>query len=335
MKKVLYVIIGLLVLYLILCLVGPSKVDVSKSIAINAPADVVQKYVADFKNFAQWSPWQAKDPNMSVTYSGEAGQIGSKYEWEGNKEVGKGIMEITAINGDTVQQKLTFLKPWKGGGDVYLISTAEGSGTNFTWATTFPMAFFMRPMGLFMNMEKMVGKQYEEGLARLKTVIETQASAAPKSEYQITEMEWPEKTYFGSKKTMLEQPKIAGYLAENFPRIFSDFKKDNIVMESAPSLIIFSWNDATMSGEGAAALAASKEAPVKKWEKYTIPAGKVLQLQYFGNYGQPMMKAYDALKAYMKEKNLTPSWSIEEYVTDPMTEKDTAKWQTNIYCIVK
>src|SRR4051812_35455009 len=109
MKKVLYVIVGIILLYLILALIGPAHMRFEKKISINKPVDMVKKHVSDYKFFHdKWSPWTELDPNMKTTYTGNPGEVGHKYEWSGNKDVRSGSMEIIAFNGDSINQKLGF-----------------------------------------------------------------------------------------------------------------------------------------------------------------------------------------------------------------------------------
>src|ERR1700728_1401890 len=132
MKKVLYVIIGLLVIYLVLCIAGPSVIKVQRSASMNASSDAIKSQITDYNMFSKWSPWAEKDTAMKTTITGDAGTVGHKYAWEGNKEVGKGTMELTKISNDTVAEKLDFAG--KGVSDVFFIFKPEGAATNVTWA---------------------------------------------------------------------------------------------------------------------------------------------------------------------------------------------------------
>jgi hypothetical protein len=336
MKKVLYVILALVVVYLVLCIAGPSSVTVQRSVSMNASVDAVKSQVSDYNLFAKWSPWQEKDPTMKSTVEGEAGKPGHKYSWEGNKDVGKGTMEISSISADTLAEKLNF--DGKGISDVYFIFKAEGAATNVTWSMTMKVPFFGRGMMMFFKgkMDKMLGGDFEKGLEKLKGVAETASTASTSAaNYEIKEMDWTEeRTYFGTKTNNLTMEKISPFFAENFPKIWGDLEKAKVTPASAPTCLCFKWDDATKSGDFAAVLAADKKAPVKGWEKYTVPAGKVLKVEYFGAYDK-VGAAHEAMGKYMKEKGLTQGLVLEEYVTDPMSEKDTAKWQTNIYYTIK
>ena len=157
MKKILYVIIGLLVIYLVLCLAGPSVIKVQRSENINASADAIKSQLTDYNVFTSWSPWAEKDTAMKIIITGVAGNVGHKYAWEGNKEVGKGTMELTKISADTVAEKLDF--NGKGVSDVYFIFKPDGATTNVTWAMDMNIGFMGRGMMLFFKgkMDKMLG----------------------------------------------------------------------------------------------------------------------------------------------------------------------------------
>ncbi len=335
MKKILYVIIGLVVLYLILCLLGPKDFAASRSISIKAPAALVQTQMADFKFFQEkWSPWSELDPAMKTTYEGETGKPGYKYSWESNvKDVGKGSMLLNGIKGDTTDITINF----EGMGDskVYYIAKDENGSTSVTWSMNGEASFLMRGMMLFMSMDKMMGPTFEKGLNKLKTSIESMPVEAPKATaYEVKEVQWEERTYVGKKGTFTYD-KLPAFFNENFSKIFEELGKVKIQPIAPATAIFFTWNTEKQETECAAVAAVAKGTKVKGWEVWNIPSSKILQTTYWGAYDEKMMDAYKALDAYANEKNLTKNFSLEEYVTDPMNEKDTAKWQTNIYYVLK
>ena len=331
MKKVLYILVALVAIYLVLCLVGPADTRVERTGVINAPASAVQATLADFNAFPKWSPWKEYDPSMKTTVEGEPGKPGHKYSWEGNKEVGKGTMVLEGIRGDSLLQTLDM---GYGPSQVYMVTKEASGATNLTWGFYSKTPFLFRPMGLFMDMDKMMGPDFEKGIANLKTLVESNvAAAAPK--YEVKELIWEsERTYYGNKTANLAMDRVAGMLGENFPMIYADMEKNKVTPESAPSCLVYSWNDSTMSGDMAAAFAAPKDAKLKGWVKHTVPAGKVLMVEYYGSPDNTY-PAHEAVVNYLKERNLSHGLVIEEFVTDPGKEPDTSKWLTNIYYIVK
>ena len=127
MKKVLYVILGIIVLYLILCLMGPKTCEVKRSISIKTNHETLKALLVDLEFFQKnWSPWTELDPNMKTAYEGEVGKPGHKYSWEGNSDVGKGTLEILRIEGDSVIQNLHFDD--MGDSRVYLVAVKSNEG---------------------------------------------------------------------------------------------------------------------------------------------------------------------------------------------------------------
>jgi effector-binding domain-containing protein len=330
MKKILYILIGLVVLYVILCLCGPSSVKVERSIQINVSADVVRSKIVDLKFFHEsWSPWTEKDPDMTVTYSGETGKEGSSMSWVSDKkEVGKGTMTYKGMHGDTIVESLYF--DGQGEAQVFHIVSAEGTGSKVSWVMQNAVPFPFRAIMLFMNMDKMVGPDFEKGLAKLKSVLEAMPVAKT---YDINELEWDAKTYYG-QGDKLRFNEVAAFFGINYPKIGEELAKAKVKPIGQPKAIYFTFDEKTMVTDVAAVMEVPNKAKVANFQKFETPASKVLHVEYYGDYGKSI-DAHNAIANYMKEKGLTQNVVIEEYVTDPMMEKDTAKWLTNIFYLVK
>ncbi len=330
MKKVLYVIIGLVVGYFVLCLFGPKEIKVERSIVVNADPAVVKNQLGDLKFFQEkWSPWSEKDPNMKVSYMGEMGKAGSGYSWSGNKEVGTGTMVVVSTEGDSVIQKLSF----DGMGDsrTFYAVKPENNSAKITWGISFDVGFMGRAMMLFMNMDKMMGADFEKGLNKFKTAVESMP--APTAQYDIKELNWEEKTFIGKRGTFSFE-KLSPFFAENYPKIFDELDKTKVTPLMAPSAIYFKYDEQKGEADCAAVTCVPKGTNIKGLETFAVPTSRVLQVQYYGAYDKSAA-AHMAMDKYIKEHNLpTQSHVIEEYVTDPMHEKDTAKWLTNIYYVI-
>lgn len=175
MMTFIYILAAILVLLIVLYLIAPARYDVSRSIQINRPPSAVFEYLKYLKNQDDWSPWARRDPDMKKEYRGTDGTVGFVSAWEGNKEVGSGEQEITRIEeGSRIESQLRFLKPWKSTSDAYIeVEPAEGNATRVRWGFSGQSGFPMRLMMLFMSMDKMVGKDFEEGLASLKSRMES------------------------------------------------------------------------------------------------------------------------------------------------------------------
>lgn len=151
----------------------PDDFRIERSATMQASPDKVYAQLVDFHNWAAWSPWEKMDPAMQRSFSGTPQGVGTIYGWVGNKKVGEGRMEIleaTAPSALTI--KLDFFKPFEAHNTALFTLTPVGSGTTVLWAMTGSMPFMMKLMGVFMSMDKMVGKDFEAGLANLKALVE-------------------------------------------------------------------------------------------------------------------------------------------------------------------
>ncbi len=333
MKKILYVILGLIAVYIILCFAGPSASKVERSAEINAPADKVREKTTDLKFFHDvWSPWTELDPAMKVSYTGEAGKEGASMSWESDKDdVGKGTMTYQHTRQDSVIYLMDF-----GGfkADIYfIVKSLDASKSNISWVLYGKTPFLFRGMALFMNMDKKLGDLFEKGLAKFKTAMESMPAETATVHYEVQELNWEAKTYYG-KRTKLEFPKMADYIGKTYGEIGEAMKKAKAEAIGAPKAIYFSFDETTMVADFAPVMEVSGSTKLSGLEKFETPAGKVLLIDYYGPYDKSAQAHY-AMDTYMKEKGLSQSVVVEEYITDPMTEKDPAKWLTKIYYVVK
>ncbi|HQR29458.1 MAG TPA: SRPBCC family protein [Anaeromyxobacteraceae bacterium] len=148
----------------------PSDYKIERSIVIDGPIESVYPEVVMFRRWGNWSPWAHLDPNMAVEYGGPKGGLGSTYHWKGNDKVGEGRMTMTgALKDELVQIKLEFIKPWAQVSQTEFRFKPEGPGqTRVTWTMTGKHDFVGKLFALFMDMDKMVGTDFEKGLAALK-----------------------------------------------------------------------------------------------------------------------------------------------------------------------
>jgi len=156
---------------------GEPTYTVARSATVGADADRVFEQIVDFRRWPAWSPWEDVDPNLRRTYSGAPSGVGSVYEWSGNRKAGAGRMAITgAHEPDRVLIDLQFLKPFKSHNTItFTLEPQDGGGSRVTWTMTGPRTLTVKMMGMFSSMDKLVGGDFEKGLARLRAVVETPA----------------------------------------------------------------------------------------------------------------------------------------------------------------
>jgi len=155
----------------------PDTYRVERSTKIEAPATVVFSQLEDFKAWSQWSPWDQLDPQMKKTYDGPPKGVGAIYSWEGNKKVGKGRMAITDSKPpSSIAYRLEFIEPFAAVANTSFKLAPEGEkAANVTWAMEGTNNLIGKAWGVFMNMDKAIGTDFEKGLAGLKTVSEAEA----------------------------------------------------------------------------------------------------------------------------------------------------------------
>ena len=167
------VIVALIACVLLFAVTRPASFTVNRSTAIKAPADTIFALLQDMHRWAAWSPWEKKDPDMKRTFSGNPAGLGAVYEWSGNKEVGTGRMEVIEIKApEKIVIKLDFLKPFEAHNMAEFTLLPTGDTTTVTWSMYGPSPYIAKLMGMFMNMDRMIGRDFETGLANLKTVAE-------------------------------------------------------------------------------------------------------------------------------------------------------------------
>lgn len=171
LKASLLAIAALLIAALIFAATRPDSFRIERSRVINAPPETLFGYINRLPAWRDWSPWEDKDPAMQRTLTGPESGVGAAYAWKGNKEVGEGRMEIIeSVPASRVRLKLDFISPFEAHNQVEFTLTPTEGGTQVVWAMSGPSPFMSRLMGLFMDMDSLVGKDFEAGLAALDTL---------------------------------------------------------------------------------------------------------------------------------------------------------------------
>lgn len=172
-KTVLLIVVAAIALLLVYAATRPDTFAVERSTTIAAPADKLFPLINDMRAFNTWNPYARKDPAMKAEYSGPAAGPGAAFDFQGNKEVGKGRISVTgATEPSLVTMQLDMWEPFEGHNTVNFTLAPVGAGTRVTWAMHGPSALITKVMDIFFNMDRMIGKDFEAGLANLKTLAE-------------------------------------------------------------------------------------------------------------------------------------------------------------------
>jgi carbon monoxide dehydrogenase subunit G len=172
-KKILLATATLLGALLVIVAWQPSEYRVSRSATIAAPSPDVFAHVNDLREFNRWSPFAQRDPQAANSYSGPQQGKGASFSWAGNHQVGAGRMTIVESRpNEFVRMKLQFEKPFASDADATFTIRPEGGHTVVTWTMTGEKVFVSKLIGTFISMDKMIGGDFEQGLASLKTTLE-------------------------------------------------------------------------------------------------------------------------------------------------------------------
>lgn len=177
LKKILLGFAALILIFVAIVATRPSEYQVSRSTTIDAPPAEVFAEVNDFHRWT-WNPWSKLDPNIQLTYGGPESGVGSTYSWVGNNQVGTGKMTILESRpAELVRIKLEFLKPMPGESLADFTFVPKGNQTLVTWNMSGKNNFISKAICLVMNMDKMIGGQFEKGLAAMKSAVESKKSS--------------------------------------------------------------------------------------------------------------------------------------------------------------
>ena len=173
LKKILIALAAIVVVFVAVVAMQPSEFRIARTATMSAPAPAVFAQVNDFHNWEAWSPWAKLDPAAKNSFEGPPAGTGAIFRWAGNNQVGEGSMTITESRpNELIRFNLEFLKPMAGTSTAEFTFKPEGDQTTVTWSMSGENNFIAKAICLFMNMDKMVGGKFEEGLAAMKSIVE-------------------------------------------------------------------------------------------------------------------------------------------------------------------
>lgn len=344
LKTILIIVFAVLAILLVLGLTGPADYRVERSTTMAAAPAQVYEYVSHLGHMKEWGPWQEMDKDQVQTIEGTDGTVGAVWSWKGDT-VGSGSQRIVAMEPNKkVTCELHFIEPFESKSMVDYELEPVGDSTRMVWRMSGENNFMGRIMGVFMNMDDMIGADFECGLTKLKTVVETARAQALAAEaehtvdgFRIESVANGEQIYIGTRDKKLKWSAMQPFFAAQFGGAAQAVAEAMLELAGAPSAVYWEWNEKDQTADLMAAMPVKGDAKteVKGFATHVIPAGRMLKVAYYGPY-ESSMKAHLAIDKYIKDKGLTHYGNvIEEYVTDPMAEPDTTKWLTNIYYQVK
>jgi carbon monoxide dehydrogenase subunit G len=173
LRKIALVVVLAIAVLLVFAATRPDTFRVERTARIDAPAEKIFPLIDDFHRWGAWSPYEKLDPGMKRSFGGAASGKGASYAWQGNGQAGAGRMEIVeSAPSSKVAIQLDFIEPFEGHNMAEFTLQPQGSATQVTWAMHGPSPYVARLMGIFFNMDRMIGKDFEAGLANLKAATE-------------------------------------------------------------------------------------------------------------------------------------------------------------------
>jgi hypothetical protein len=173
MRTVLLIVLSILVALAVFIQTRPDRFHVERSVTIDAPSATIFPHINDFHRWTAWSPWEKIDPQLQRFYDGPSSGAGAGYRWIGNSQVGEGSMRIIESTPDSrVGIALEFVKPFKASNTAAFTLTPTNPGTRVTWAMDGTNNFVTKAIGLFTSFDRLIGGEFEKGLATLKDIAE-------------------------------------------------------------------------------------------------------------------------------------------------------------------
>ncbi len=328
LKKIIVILIALFVLLWIVSLFLNKHWHVEHSMVMSAPAENIFIQINTLKNWEKWSPWSKMDTAMQITYEGPESGVGASYSWKGTTKgtkAGKLTISESKPN-ELVITDLDFGEDGTGKGG-FIIEPAEG-GNKVTWYMDSEMdGMFQKYKGLMMT--GMMEKIFDQGLNDIKNLAENMPPPSIAPEMSIEETTVAAQDYLAVRDT-ISIATIGMKLGQYYGMIQGVMKKQGLNMTGMPFAIYYT--NSPDSWEMEAAIGTDKPGkPDGKVKPGKLNAGNAVVAHYFGDY-HGLGAAHEAIDKYVAEKGkkvIGAPWEV--YVTDPMMEKDTAKWQTDVF----
>jgi hypothetical protein len=339
LKSLLIVLVSLFAIYIILAFLGAKNYKVVRKKEINVPASIVWQQIYDFKTWPKWSPWQEKDSTIINLYTGEAGSVGAKMSWVGDKELsGNRNMIITDIvTNKKISYDLSFIIPMEMKSARSLTLNEKEGVTTLTWLEKGDFPFLFRPFMLFIDKEAQIAPYFERGLFKIDSLATEQYDLLKSTkDTEITEATFSGKNYVAVRhKTTFTEVMSSEFYKQNFQYLGKYVGETKSKLSGSPSSIIYVWNEVDSTCEIALAFPIEGLTSVNKpgYEFISIGEQKAILGKCYGGYDK-IGVAHEKLNAYAIEKGLKIGLVIEEQANDATTVPEY-EILTNIYYLIE
>ncbi len=331
LKKIIYGLVGLLVLLVVIGFLLPGKFEITRTAKINAPAEYTFEEVNQLDRWNNWSYWNTLDTSMTVTYGDKKAGEGASYSWAG-EDVGNGKILITeSVPFKSIKTDLDFME--NGTAKAWYTFEPAGDSTAVTmgFSTEFGMNPFMRLMGATM-FESEMDKAFNYNLQKLREIAESK----PKFSVKFTEENVTPVSYIGISHTMSpkDNDAVSLQMGKMYTELFNALQKAKVDVNGHPFCLFPGYSPESMNMVCALPVSSDAKVP-SKYKIMQTPATRAIKAVHNGSYAN-LQKTHEEMHKYLAYKKYEESgtpWEV--YVTDPYVEKDTAKWITEIYYPIK
>lgn len=325
LKKIGIILGVFLLLFIILGIVMPKNLHVEKLKTLDAPSNFLFNIANDFKTNPDWNPWVLSDPKMVLTYGKKVQGVGASYSWTSEKSGSGSASYTNVIPNEYIEANLLFE-----GMDSSKYSYTfkpNGDKTDVTWSMDTRMGFPNNIMGPIFKF--IMKRQFNKGLDALESLAKKRIEEKEYFGYVVKEENVLERYYVMSRSNMALS-EVQKYYTQSLGAIFQKIQDEGLTMKGMPSVLFFKYDQEGGMTDMAAAIPVNEEKQIKDLTSITIPKQAGLVIDYYGEFTNTET-AHRAMAAYMKDRNLLNNPpSVEEYVTDPLKEKDPSKWLTKI-----
>jgi len=315
-----------------------SSYDVSRTKIVKAPVQVVYNNVNDYANWPDWSPWTEQEPLAALTYGEKTSGEGATYGWNG-EILGEGSMEtLENKTNESINQKITFIKPWESQSDIYWTFKPVEEGTEVSWGMKGELDFMSRLFMAFSGgIDKQVGPDYERGLFKLDSVLQTNMK-----KYSVTVNGETSHGggYYLYTTASCKIDELAAKMGEMLPQPSMYAQKNKIQMAGAPFTLYHKFDEENNAVIFSCAVPVSERVitePGSGIQTGMLRPFKAIKTTLKGNYVN-LKEAWETAYKYVTDNQLEPvegNPSMEVYLTDPMNTPNPADWLTEIYVPIK
>lgn len=325
LKKILIIIGVLILLLLILAIFMPKSASVSKTMDMDAPRNVVFNIVNELTTWDSWSPWLEEDPDI-VTHMGDISSgIGANYSWESPK-MGDGKLSFTNV---VLNEHIDVALEMEGqdSGDGFFTFQEVNDKTKVTWSYNIKMGYPTNLMAPIMNWG--MSSRMKSGLKGIEKLAKQRLEKNIYRGFEIKESQAEERHYL-INRAEVQFANMQQFYAQNLGALFQKVQAAKVETAGMPSGLFFKYDTSRGVTDMAAAIPTDEAINIKDAASITIPAGKILTIDFYGDYSG-LKSAHTAMEEYMRDRSILNNPPvIEEYKTDPSTETDPNKWLTRI-----